>query len=84
VPDRGAVECGGELTMRWLKSIAREIYGLFVDDGSFAGGILVWVALAVAAFPRVALEARWAGPALFAGLALILIESVLRFSRRMK
>jgi hypothetical protein len=70
--------------MSWLKSIAREIYGLFVDDGSFAGGILVWVALAVVALPRIALGARWAGPALFAGLALILIESVLRYARRGK
>ena len=68
--------------MRWLKSIAREIYGLFVDDGSFAGGILVWVSLAVVALPRIAAGARWAGPALFAGLALILIESVLRYARR--
>ena len=68
--------------MRWLKSIAREILGLFVDDGSFAIGILVWVVLAVGVLPRVASGARWAGPALFAGLALILIESVLRYARR--
>ena len=68
--------------MRWLRSIAREILGLFVEDGSFAVGILVWVVLAVVVLPRVAWGARWAGPALFAGLAGILIESVLRFSRR--
>ena len=70
--------------MSWLKSIAREIYGLFVDDGSFAIGILVWVALMVVGLPRVAAGARWAGPALFAGLAVILIESAMRFSRRRK
>ncbi|MGD0888503.1 MAG: hypothetical protein ABR889_04575 [Acidobacteriaceae bacterium] len=71
--------------MRWMKSIACEIYGLFVDDGSFAGAILVWLGLAMAVVPHAASNARWAGPALFAGLALILIESVLRFSRsRMK
>ena len=68
--------------MPWIKSIAREIFGLFVDDGSFAIGILVWVVMAVAVLPRVASVARWAGPVLFVGLALILIESVLRFSRR--
>lgn len=67
--------------MRWLKSIAREIYGLFVDDGSFAVGTLVWVVLTVVALPRIASGARWAGPALFAGLAVILIESALRFAR---
>jgi len=66
--------------MNWLKSIAREVYGLFVDDGSFATAIVVWLVLAVAVMSRLA--ARWAGPAWFAGLAVILVESVLRFSRR--
>ena len=70
--------------MRWLKSIFREVMGLFVDDGSFAAAILVWVALAVAVVPHLAGAVAWIGPALFAGLALILIESVLRFSRRGK
>jgi hypothetical protein len=67
--------------MHWLKSIAREIYGLFVDDGSFALAILVWVAIFIIAL-RTAPAARWSGPAFFAGLAVILIENVLRFSRR--
>jgi hypothetical protein len=66
--------------MRWIKSIAREMYGLFVDDGSFAIAILVWLGLAVAGLPRAAYNVRWAGPALFAGLAVILIVSVLRFA----
>ena len=68
--------------MRWIQSIAQEIYGLFVEDGSFAIAILVWLGLAVAVVPRMAAFAQWAGPALFVGLALILIESVLRFARR--
>ncbi|HEY4379714.1 MAG TPA: hypothetical protein VGN01_05170 [Acidobacteriaceae bacterium] len=68
--------------MRWLQSIVREIYGLFVDDGSFAGGILVWMALVVWVLPRIAPGVRWGAPALFVGLALILVESVMRFARR--
>jgi hypothetical protein len=32
--------------------------------------------------PRFASAAHWTGPLLFTGLALILIESVLRFARR--
>jgi hypothetical protein len=68
--------------MRWLKSIGREILGLFVDDGSFAGAIVVWLILAVAVLPRVAPDAGWSGPTLFAGLALVLVESVLRYARR--
>lgn len=68
--------------MRWLKSVAREVVGLFVDDGSFAAAIVVWLAVVVLLLPRVAPAARWGGPTLFAGLAAILMESVLRSSRR--
>jgi membrane protein implicated in regulation of membrane protease activity len=67
--------------MRWLRSIAREIAGLFVDDGSFAVAILVWLAVALA-LARVFADERWVCCALFAGLAIVLIESVLRFARR--
>ncbi len=68
--------------MRWLQSILREILSLFVDDGSFAIAILVWVGLIIFVLPHVTHHANWLAPALFSGLALILIESVLRFSRR--
>jgi len=70
------------MTMRWIRTIAREVVGLFVDDGSFASAILAWLLVCVVALPHIAVAARWAGPALFAGLALILIESVLRFARK--
>ena len=70
--------------MGWLKSIVREVYGLFVDDGSFALAIVAWFALIVLVLPRFARVAGWGGPVFFAGLALILIESVLRFSWRSK
>jgi hypothetical protein len=68
--------------MRWIKSIARGIYGLFVDDGSFAIAIVVWLVFCVVVIPHMAVGTWWAGPVLFAGLAAILIESVLRFARR--
>jgi hypothetical protein len=70
--------------MHCIRSVARELLGLIVDDGSFAGAIAVWLAICIMALPRVAAGAHWAGPTLFAGLALILIESVLRFARRKK
>jgi hypothetical protein len=63
--------------MGWIKSVAREVYGLFVDDVSFAVAIVVWVVIAGVALPH----ARWAGPVLCAGLAGILVESVWRFAR---
>jgi hypothetical protein len=70
--------------MRWLRSIAREVLGLFVDDSSFAIAILVWVAAMALVLPRLAPGARWSGPLLFAGLAVILAFSAVRFSRRSK
>jgi hypothetical protein len=61
--------------MGWLGTIATEIWGLFVDDIGLAIASLVWIVL-------VWLGAPWlgpaAGPALFAGLAVILLASALR------
>jgi hypothetical protein len=68
--------------MSWIRSIVREVLGLFVDDGSFAIAIVVWLGVAVLLLPLIAAHKHWAGPALFGGLAVILIESVMRFSRR--
>jgi hypothetical protein len=68
--------------MRWLRAIAREVWGLFVDDGSFAIAILAWVAIVLIAARRIATGARWLGPALFIGLAVVLVQSALRFARR--
>ncbi len=31
--------------MRWIVTIVREIFGLFVDDGSFALAVLAWIGL---------------------------------------
>ena len=68
--------------MSWLQSVAREVLGLFVDDGSFAIAILVWAAFVALVVVHVIGHVSWTGPALFSGLACILIESVVRFSRR--
>lgn len=70
--------------MGWMRAVVREIFGLFVDDGKFALAILLWVLLAAFGFGRLGPRSHWTGLFLFAGLALILIQSVLRFvnSRR--
>jgi hypothetical protein len=70
--------------MSWIKSVTREIIGLFVDDGSFALAILVCVVIAVTLLARLGHQATWTGPALFAALACILIESALRFANQRK
>jgi hypothetical protein len=68
--------------MNWLKNIFREIFGLFVDDGSFALAILLWLAVVRWATPRLSIPTGITGVILFAGLALILAESATRYSRR--
>lgn len=68
--------------MRWLKIIATEIFGLFVDDGAFALAIVVWLPAVWLALPYIGVRPAWRGIILFMGLALILIESAVRRSRR--
>ncbi len=65
--------------MKWLKTVAGEIYSLFVDDVSFALSVLGCVALAALVLRRVASLAPFSGAVLFAGLALLLMRSALRF-----
>ena len=67
--------------MKWLRNILREIFGLFVDDGSFALAILLWLAIVRWATPRLNIPSGITGVILFAGLALILAESTTRYSR---
>ncbi len=67
--------------MHWIRNIAREVFGLFVDDGSSALAVLVWIGIIWAVSHHV--ESTFpAGILLFLGLSLVLVESVMRFSRR--
>jgi hypothetical protein len=66
--------------MRWLKAIIAEIFGLFVDDESFALAIIIWLGVVWLVISRLGI-AEWAGVVLFAGLAAILVESALRSTR---
>jgi hypothetical protein len=68
--------------MPWIKAIVREVFGLFVDDGSFALSILLWLGFVWLVLPRFKAPLHWNGLILFGGLGLILIESAIRFSRR--
>lgn len=70
--------------MNWLKSIALEFFGLFVEDGSFAIAILVWLVVLWLVLPHLATPGIWQAVILFAGLVAILIESVLRRARAAK
>lgn len=68
--------------MNWLKTSIQEVIGLFIDDGSFALAIVVWVGLVGLLSWQVASARPWCGAALFAGLAVILAESALRRARK--
>ncbi len=61
----------------------REVFGLFVDDGSFALAILLWLGLVWLAASHGRLGA-FGGVVLAAGLLTILLENLLRSSRKKK
>lgn len=67
--------------MGWLRTVVREVYGLFVDDGSFAVAIVVWVGVMWVVVRRFGVSAGVGGGVLFVGLGVILVESLWRFAR---
>lgn len=68
--------------MRWLKTAFGELLGLFVDDGSLALAITIWLILATQLLPRINASGASKGAILFGGLAIVLAESVLRRARK--
>jgi hypothetical protein len=68
--------------MSWLRTMAGELVGLFVDDGSFAVAVLAWLVVCWLALPRLPWSPGMEGALLFVGLALILVESVWRRTRK--
>ena len=68
--------------MNVIVTALKEVYGLFVEDGSYAAGILAWVVVAAFALPHMPVLGQWRGPLLFAGLLLLLVENVVRTARK--
>jgi hypothetical protein len=68
--------------MRWIRTVADEVFGLFVDDNSFALAILTWLLVVWLAVSPLGLGAAWAAAGLFLGLAAILVDSVARRARQ--
>ena len=68
--------------MTWLKAIAAELLGLFVDDGIFALAILAWIVGVGFLLPRLGLPLGLGGPILAIGIALTLVASARRTARR--
>ena len=68
--------------MHAVTKIFREFISLFVDDGSLAAVVLVWIAICGLVLAKSEPAASWRGPTLFIGLGLILLENVLRYAKR--
>jgi hypothetical protein len=66
--------------MHALTTILRELVSLFVDDGTLAATILIWVA-SYGLLLRLLPMGSWQGPILFFGLAAILVENARRGAR---
>ncbi len=64
--------------MKTAWSAAKEIFGLFVEDGSLAVAILAWVVVAALMLPHLSMSLEWHGPVLFLGVAALLLENVWR------
>ena len=68
--------------MSWLRTAAREIFGLFVDDSRFALAILACLALAWLVLPRWPTLGASSGGLLFVALAVALVGSAVLRARR--
>lgn len=64
--------------MNVIKSIWSELIGLFVDDGSFAIAILLWLVACWLVLPRFGLPSFLPPAILLLGLVVILAESAVR------
>lgn len=69
--------------MKVLSGILSEIWGLFVEDGSYAVAIAIWLAIVGFGLSRLPING-FKGPLLFTGLALVLIENVRRTAAKKK
>jgi hypothetical protein len=67
--------------MNAMRSAWRELVGLFVEDWRFALAIALWILAGIFALPHL-FPPVWCGPVFFLGVLGILVENVMRSSRR--
>jgi hypothetical protein len=68
--------------MNLILTALTEVWGLFVDDGLLALGLVIWCAVTRWALPAIAAPQAIRAPLLFVGCLLILIVDVLITARR--
>ncbi len=66
--------------MNWIWWLCREVCGLFIEDGSFALTILIWLAVTAFLLTKI-LPLPWKGPTLLVGVLAILLENVRRTAK---
>ena len=69
--------------MKAIVTIIRELWGLFVDDGSLAFLLLLWCLFAATVLPKMMQNDSWSAPALFIGCAAILLANVIMSAGRL-
>ena len=67
--------------MNSLFGALRQLWGLFVDDGSLAGTLVVWCAGAGFLLPRLITSGGWKAPILFVGCVAILFTNIMLSAR---
>jgi hypothetical protein len=68
--------------VRWIRRVWSEGFALFVDDGSLALAVLLWLGACGLLLPHLGVPRAWRAPTLFAGLVLVLAGSALRRAGR--
>jgi hypothetical protein len=68
--------------MNAIGEALKEFIGLFVDDGSLAIATVVWIVIVAFGLASVPTVAVWRGPLFAVGIAVILVENVVRSARR--
>jgi hypothetical protein len=68
--------------MKTFLTIIEELWGLFVDDGTLAVGIILWLLLVALILPRTGIPTQFDGAILLAGLILSLMENIWRASKK--
>ncbi|MBI3708331.1 MAG: hypothetical protein HY246_11740 [Proteobacteria bacterium] len=63
-------------------TILRESWGLFVDDGTLAAVLIVWIGIVAMASASLPFPRGWQALILLLGCLAILVENVLRAARR--
>lgn len=61
--------------MKAIIAAVREVLGLFVDDGSLAAALIVWIIVIALAVRGLGLDRAWGAPILAIGcLAILLVN----------